>query len=202
MNGNGVLKSFCTFEMLNYQSSGESCPDIDRGFFVAFLFPNDIAVRRSFLFRNGLNTIALDWVEQRIKDDRRIFLCRPKTKRSNKVMLHKSIQSKGVLQNKFADEKHTIYKSVGKMVSTLGVSYPSEIIGTLLNDYLSQNRDLDMKDVREMVRAATIIMNCLTQVSESCQSAQVIKERIKDAEEMENAFDNSFGFIDPSTSLN
>lgn len=75
-----------TFEVPNYQPRSESCPDNDRGFFVAFLFSiiDDTAVRRSSLFREGLKTFALGWVRQRFKDGRRIYFVPSVTKTPNK----------------------------------------------------------------------------------------------------------------------
>lgn len=85
----GIVKEdfLNTFTTLNYHSSGESCPDVDRGFFVAFLFQNDIAERRSFLYREGLKTFALEWVEQRCKDGRRFYFASSVTNNAQKLML-------------------------------------------------------------------------------------------------------------------
>ena len=57
----------------NYPSCGESCPDIDRGFFVAFYY-HSIPQAVVDLYRKGLKTFALDGVRARDKVGHRFFV--------------------------------------------------------------------------------------------------------------------------------
>jgi len=107
----GILERVCTFEVLNYLSSGESCPDIDRGFFVAFLFQNDTRNTVVASFPNGLNTIALDRVEHGLRTATVFFCAVQNNKRSIlSCSTHKTTQSNSLMSSCVKIQSHQLTK--------------------------------------------------------------------------------------------
>jgi len=84
------MESFSNFEVLNYQPSGESCLEEVRGFFVALLFSSDIPNTVVASFPNGLNTIALGWVEHGLRAATVFFCAVRRHKRSIKPCQNQS----------------------------------------------------------------------------------------------------------------
>jgi hypothetical protein len=83
----GNIELFRTFEAPNFHLRSDAPSKSVRGFFYALNCYNDIAERRSLLYREGLKTFALGWVRQRCKGDRRSSLSARNDLKPNKSML-------------------------------------------------------------------------------------------------------------------